>query len=40
MGRAVARRLVERGHEVFLLGRDEADLARGARDLEIRRGEG
>jgi NAD(P)-dependent dehydrogenase (short-subunit alcohol dehydrogenase family) len=40
MGRAMARRLVERGHEVFLLGRDEADLARGARDLEIRRGEG
>jgi short-subunit dehydrogenase len=40
MGRAVARRLVERGHEVFLLGRDEADLARGARDLEIRHGEG
>ena len=40
MGRAVARRLVERGHEVFLLGRDEADLARGAQDLEIRRGEG
>jgi NAD(P)-dependent dehydrogenase (short-subunit alcohol dehydrogenase family) len=40
MGRAMARRLVERGHEVFLLGRNEADLARGARDLEIRRGEG
>jgi NAD(P)-dependent dehydrogenase (short-subunit alcohol dehydrogenase family) len=40
MGRATARRLVERGHEVFLLGRDEADLARGARDLEIRQGEG
>jgi decaprenylphospho-beta-D-erythro-pentofuranosid-2-ulose 2-reductase len=40
MGRAVARRLVERGHEVFLLGRDEVDLARGARDLEIRHGEG
>jgi NAD(P)-dependent dehydrogenase (short-subunit alcohol dehydrogenase family) len=40
MGRALARRLVERDHEVFLLGRDDADLARSARDLEIRRGEG
>jgi NAD(P)-dependent dehydrogenase (short-subunit alcohol dehydrogenase family) len=40
MGRATARRLVECGHEVFLLGRDEVDLARGARDLEIRHGEG
>lgn len=40
MGRALARLLVERGHEVFLLGRDEADLARSARDLEIRCGEG
>lgn len=40
MGRALARRLVARGHEVFLLGRDEADLARSACDLEIRRGAG
>lgn len=40
MGRAVARRLVERGHEVFLLGREPADLARSARDLEIRRDAG
>jgi NAD(P)-dependent dehydrogenase (short-subunit alcohol dehydrogenase family) len=40
MGRAVARRLVERGHEVFLLGRDPEQLARSARDLEIRRGAG
>lgn len=40
MGRAVARCLVARGHEVFLLGRDEAQLARSASDLEIRRGEG
>ncbi len=40
MGRAVARRLAERGDELFLLGRDEAELARSARDLEIHRGSG
>jgi len=36
MGRAVARALVERGDEVFLLGRDGADLAASAQDLEQR----
>ncbi len=38
MGRALARLLVERGHQVFLLGRDLADLERSARDLEVRGG--
>jgi NAD(P)-dependent dehydrogenase (short-subunit alcohol dehydrogenase family) len=38
MGRAVARRLVERGDELFLLGRDPEDLVRSARDLETRAG--
>jgi len=36
MGRAVARRLVERGDEVFLLGRDAAQLERSAADLTAR----
>jgi decaprenylphospho-beta-D-erythro-pentofuranosid-2-ulose 2-reductase len=36
MGRALARRLAERGDALFLLGRDEAELARSARDLEAR----
>jgi decaprenylphospho-beta-D-erythro-pentofuranosid-2-ulose 2-reductase len=36
MGRALARRLAERGDAVFLLGRDPAELARSARDLESR----
>lgn len=36
MGRALARQLVERGDRVFLLGRDLDDLARSARDLELR----
>jgi NAD(P)-dependent dehydrogenase (short-subunit alcohol dehydrogenase family) len=40
MGRAVARRLAERGDALFLLGRDEVELARSARDLEIHRGGG
>lgn len=40
MGRAVARRLAGRGDELFLLGRDDAELARSARDLEIHRGRG
>ncbi len=38
MGRAMGRLLVERKHELFLLGRDEADVARSARDLEVRGG--
>ncbi|MDC0746754.1 SDR family NAD(P)-dependent oxidoreductase [Polyangium mundeleinium] len=37
MGRAVARRLAERGDEVFLMGRDAGDLARSAADLEARK---
>jgi short-subunit dehydrogenase len=36
MGRAVARALVEHGHSVFVLGRDQAELERSARDLEQR----
>lgn len=36
MGRAVARKLVERGDEVFLLGRDAAQLERSAADLVAR----
>lgn len=40
MGRALSRRLVERGHRVCLLGRTPDDLTRSARDLEIRGGAG
>jgi short-subunit dehydrogenase len=36
MGRALARRLAERGDALFLLGRDAAEMARSARDLEAR----
>lgn len=36
MGRAIARRLVERGDSVFLLGIDEQDLGRSAADLKER----
>jgi decaprenylphospho-beta-D-erythro-pentofuranosid-2-ulose 2-reductase len=36
MGRAVARRLVERGDTVFLLGIGEEELARSAADLKAR----
>jgi NAD(P)-dependent dehydrogenase (short-subunit alcohol dehydrogenase family) len=38
MGRAIARLLIERGDELFLLGIGEEDLARSARDLEVRGG--
>jgi len=38
IGRALARRLAERGDAVALLGRDAEDLARSARDLEVRSG--
>jgi NAD(P)-dependent dehydrogenase (short-subunit alcohol dehydrogenase family) len=38
MGRALARLMAERGHALFLLGRDPADLERSARDLEVRGG--
>jgi decaprenylphospho-beta-D-erythro-pentofuranosid-2-ulose 2-reductase len=34
MGRAVARRLVERGDSVFLLANDEAELQRSTADLQ------
>lgn len=36
MGRSLARVLAERGDELFLLGRDAADLARSALDLTAR----
>ncbi len=35
MGRALARRLASRGDALFLLGRDEAELARSASELEV-----
>jgi short-subunit dehydrogenase len=38
MGRALARLVAGRGDPLFLLGRDEADLARSAADLAIRGG--
>lgn len=38
MGRSMARLLAARGADLFLLGRDAEDLARGARDLEMRAG--
>ncbi|HVY39391.1 MAG TPA: SDR family NAD(P)-dependent oxidoreductase [Polyangia bacterium] len=38
MGRALARRLAERGDALFLMGRDPEDLERSARDLEARGG--
>jgi len=36
MGRALARRMAERGDDLFLLGRDVRDLDKSARDLEVR----
>jgi NAD(P)-dependent dehydrogenase (short-subunit alcohol dehydrogenase family) len=38
MGRALARRMAQRGDSVVLLGRDQGDLERSARDLEVRGG--
>jgi decaprenylphospho-beta-D-erythro-pentofuranosid-2-ulose 2-reductase len=38
IGRALARLMAERGHQLFLLGRDGPDLERSARDLEVRAG--
>jgi short-subunit dehydrogenase len=38
MGRALARRMAERGDALFLLGRDTGELDRSARDLEARAG--
>jgi NAD(P)-dependent dehydrogenase (short-subunit alcohol dehydrogenase family) len=40
MGRALARLMAEKGHDLFLLGRNEADLDKSARDLEVRAGRG
>jgi 2',3'-cyclic-nucleotide 2'-phosphodiesterase (5'-nucleotidase family) len=40
MGRALARLMAERGHELFLLGRDALDLGKSAGDLEVRAGRG
>ena len=40
MGRAIARRLAERGDSVFLLGREVDDLARSAADLGARHPKG
>jgi NAD(P)-dependent dehydrogenase (short-subunit alcohol dehydrogenase family) len=40
MGRALARLMAEKGYELFLLGRNAADLDKSARDLEIRGGRG
>jgi decaprenylphospho-beta-D-erythro-pentofuranosid-2-ulose 2-reductase len=40
MGRAVARKLVERGDQVFLLGRDNGQLERSAADLGTRHSSG
>ena len=40
MGRALARQMAGRGDQLFLLGRDAADLERSARDLEVRKGKG
>ncbi len=36
IGRAIARRLAERGDAVFLMGMDEAELVRSAADLKAR----
>jgi decaprenylphospho-beta-D-erythro-pentofuranosid-2-ulose 2-reductase len=38
IGRAVARRMAERGDTLCLLGRDETDLEKSAGDLEVRAG--
>jgi len=38
MGRALARQMAQRGDGVALLGRDQEDLERSARDLEVRGG--
>jgi decaprenylphospho-beta-D-erythro-pentofuranosid-2-ulose 2-reductase len=36
MGRALSRQLAERGDALFLLGRNELELARSAADLQVR----
>jgi len=40
MGRSLSRLMAARGDELFLLGRDVADVERSARDLEARAGKG
>jgi decaprenylphospho-beta-D-erythro-pentofuranosid-2-ulose 2-reductase len=40
MGRALARKMAERGDRLFLLGRGTEDLDRSARDLEVRGADG
>ncbi len=40
MGRALARQMAERGDELFLLGRDAAELEKSAADLTVRGGSG
>lgn len=40
MGRALSRLMAERGDQMFLLGRDPEELAKAARDLEIRSASG
>ena len=35
IGRALARRMAERGNDLFLVGRDVEDLERSARDVEV-----
>lgn len=40
MGRALARRMADRGDALFLLGRDTVDLEKSAHDLEVRSGRG
>jgi short-subunit dehydrogenase len=38
IGRALSRRMAARGDDLFLLGRDAADLRSSAQDLEVRSG--
>jgi decaprenylphospho-beta-D-erythro-pentofuranosid-2-ulose 2-reductase len=40
IGRALSRQLAEQGHDLFLLGREAAELKRSAADLEQRAGGG
>ena len=38
IGRALARAMAARGDRLFLVGRDQEELGRSARDLEVRAG--
>jgi short-subunit dehydrogenase len=40
MGRSLSRLMAERGDQLFLLGRDGAELGRAAADLQLRAGRG